>query len=365
MIRSRASKILTAKRDGLRCSRLFFGFVLLVLGGIFTPAEAQAASGYSYRVEVDFVDAEVSGGSHTNFPVLISSTLPDLRTVGNGGKVENANGYDIIFTDDEAGTNQLAHEIESYVSSTGEIIFWVRVESLAATTKIYMFYGNSGISTFQGDVTSSGVTGVWDNNYLGVWHLTEDGDGTTGEFKDASGNTNHATGGSGAFPSQNASGGIHNSQTFDGTNDHIDGPAINSGHTTISGWAKTSSSNKQDTVTNAGDSATLRLVEGADAGAEPAFTVKVGGSWYTSASGAGTKYDGSWHYLVGTYDGETATIYFDGVAGTPDTTPSGNLATQGAIHIGIHANGTSNSANGDIDEVRMSDTVRTNSADWI
>ncbi len=134
MIRSRASKTLTAKRDGLHCSRLFFGFVLLVLGGIFTPAEAQYANGYSYRVEVDFVDAEVIGGSHTNFPVLINSTLLDLRTVGNGGKVEDANGYDIIFASDEAGATQLAHEIESYVSSTGEIIFWVRAESLAATT---------------------------------------------------------------------------------------------------------------------------------------------------------------------------------------------------------------------------------------
>ncbi|MBW1907190.1 MAG: DUF2341 domain-containing protein, partial [Deltaproteobacteria bacterium] len=183
MIISRASKILTAKRDGLRCSRLFLGLVLLVLSGIFTPAEAAHSNGYSYRVEVDFVDAEVSGGPHTNFPVLISSTVDDLKTVGNGGKVTDANGYDIIFTSDEAGDTQLAHEIESYVSSTGEIIFWVRAESLAATDKIYMFYGNSGVSTFQGDVTSSGVTGVWDNGYLGVWHLNEDGDGTPGEFK--------------------------------------------------------------------------------------------------------------------------------------------------------------------------------------
>jgi len=70
-------------------SRLFLGLAILVLSGIFTPAEAQYANGYSYRVEVDFVDANVSGGPHTNFPVLISSTLLDLRTrVPNGGKVE-------------------------------------------------------------------------------------------------------------------------------------------------------------------------------------------------------------------------------------------------------------------------------------
>lgn len=127
---------------------------LLVLSGIFTTAEAQFGNGYSYRREVDFVDAEVIGGPHTNYPVLISSTLLDLRTrVPNGGKVENADGYDIIFTSDQAGSTQLAHEIESYNAVSGKIVFWVRIESLAATTKIYMFYGNSSIGTFQGDAT--------------------------------------------------------------------------------------------------------------------------------------------------------------------------------------------------------------------
>ncbi len=42
-------------------SRLLLGLVLLVVSGIFTPAEAQFSNGYSYRREVDFVDAEVIG----------------------------------------------------------------------------------------------------------------------------------------------------------------------------------------------------------------------------------------------------------------------------------------------------------------
>ncbi len=126
--------------------RLFFGLALLVTSGIFTPAEAAFSNGYSFRREVDFVDAKVIGGPHTNFPILINSTLANLRTIANGGKVENANGYDIIFTSDQAGATQLAHEIERYDATTGEIVFWVRIEALAATTSIYMFYGNSGIS---------------------------------------------------------------------------------------------------------------------------------------------------------------------------------------------------------------------------
>lgn len=98
----------------LHWRRPFLGLVLLVASEFFTPAEAQFSNGYSFRRKVDFVDAEVIAGPHANFPVLIDSTLLYLRTTANGGKVENANGYDIIFTSDQAGANQLSHEIERY-----------------------------------------------------------------------------------------------------------------------------------------------------------------------------------------------------------------------------------------------------------
>ena len=171
----------------------FLSFALLLAGGIFAPLEAQFGNGYTYRREIDLVDAQVVG-SHTNFPLLVSASLADLRTTVNGGKVENdPNGYDIIFTSDPAGTTQLAHQIERYIPSTGEIVMWVRVESLVATTKIYMFYGNSGISSFQGDVTSNGVTGVWDSNYQNVLHLNEDPSGTAPQMQDATSNNNDGT----------------------------------------------------------------------------------------------------------------------------------------------------------------------------
>ena len=172
---------------------LFLSLGLLAAAGIFAPLQAQFGNGYSFRREVDLVDAQVVG-SHTNFPILVSATLADLRTTVNGGNVENdPNGYDIIFTSDQAGTTQLAHQIERYVPSTGEIVMWVRIESLVATTKIYMFYGNSSISSFQGDVTSNGVTGVWDSNFKNVLHLNEDPSGTAPQMQDATSNNNDGT----------------------------------------------------------------------------------------------------------------------------------------------------------------------------
>ncbi len=230
-------------------SRLFLGLALLVASGIFTPAQAQFGNGYSFQREVDFVDAKVIGGAHTNYPVLIDSTLLDLRTVANGGKVENANGYDIIFTSDQAGASQLAHQIESYDAVTGKIVFWVRVESFVATTKIYLFYGNSSIATFQGDVTSNGVTGVWDNDYQGVWHLNEEqsGTGTDNLYEDATSNGNH---GDDWVSAQGQDGAIGPGQQFDGgSSDYVGmGDVLDYGKNdpvTYSAWIKTSTAGTQ------------------------------------------------------------------------------------------------------------------------
>ncbi|MEK7129903.1 MAG: DUF2341 domain-containing protein, partial [Patescibacteria group bacterium] len=137
-------------------------------------AEAAFPTGYTYRRLIDITDAQVSSGPHTNFPIVVSSTIADLKTTANGGDVTDAEGDDIIFTASD-GTTQLAHEVEKYTATTGELVAWVRVPSLATTSQIYMYYGNSSVTTFQGNVTSNGVTGVWDSNYKAAWHLKETG----------------------------------------------------------------------------------------------------------------------------------------------------------------------------------------------
>ena len=104
----------------------------------------------------------------TDFPVLISGTLPYLATVANSGEVQNNSGYDIVFTSDAAGQNQLDHEIDTYDPATGRVAFWVRVPSLShvSDTTIYLWYGNSSVSSSQ-----ENKSGVWRNGYVGVWHF--------------------------------------------------------------------------------------------------------------------------------------------------------------------------------------------------
>ena len=108
---------------------------------------------------------QVPHTDQTNFPVLISlpaNTYTDLKTTANGGVVTNANGYDIIFTSDAAGTQPLAYERESYSGSTGAMIDWVNVPTVShsSNTSIYLFYGNASVNTDQ-----SNPSGTWDSNY--------------------------------------------------------------------------------------------------------------------------------------------------------------------------------------------------------
>ena len=114
-----------------------------------------------------------------NYPMLFTVTDPDLRHTASGGKVTDLGGDDIIFKGLDATTCGAAppctldHEIERYVNTTGELVAWVRIPAVNTTgagsdTVIYMYYGNSTVTS-----PTENPTGVWDANYVGVWHLEE------------------------------------------------------------------------------------------------------------------------------------------------------------------------------------------------
>lgn len=107
-------------------------------------------------IDKNQIDADL-----TDFPVLISIIDTDVR--------DNArsDGFDILFTD-SVGV-QLAHEIEKYDDSTGELVVWVKSNlSSSVDTIILLYYGNS-LSSNQQDVDNT-----WTSNYIAVYHL--DGD---------------------------------------------------------------------------------------------------------------------------------------------------------------------------------------------
>lgn len=157
-----------------------------VAGGFFRPITVQSS--------------EVTG-THTDYPVLVHFFDPTLATVANGGKVRNADGYDITFWDDSTKTSAKVWEMEQYNPVTGEGWAWILLPSLtnSADVTMAMTYGDPTIGSFQ-----STPTAVWDSSYKLVDHMTNlTLDSTSGAF--ALTNQNTATvvsgkiGGSGNF----------------------------------------------------------------------------------------------------------------------------------------------------------------------
>lgn len=160
-------------------------------GPIWTPdlsgvGSSEKITSYFRTITIDHT--KVGASDSFGFQLLISGTYSYLVSVANGGKVQSASGYDIIFTTDSLGLNKLTWEIESYDPTTGAISAWVKLPVLSSQqdTVIYMWYGDRRITSFQGGVQGS----VWDSNFVSVWHFPN---GVTLSLADSTGNGNNAT----------------------------------------------------------------------------------------------------------------------------------------------------------------------------
>jgi hypothetical protein len=370
------------KRNKLAASVLTFVMIFNVVIGVFSPvnifnweqkAEANAAwynenGTWGYRKSITIDHTKVSNTDQSYFPVLISLTDSSLKDTTNGGKVTNSNGYDIIFTSNN-GSTKLDHETEKYVPSTGELKAWVKIPILSSTadTIIYIYYGNSNISTSQENKTA-----VWDdggaNNFKGVWHLGEAGTGAVGDYKDS---TQYANNGGQASnePTVTTSGKIGNAESFDGTKyiSSFNSSISPAGYSrTISAWIKTSSSvrgticgtrNPNEVPNSAGFSFNVNRTASGNL-----TYFHTGGS---EAQFAANINDNNWHLVTVAYSNSSnnVTLYKDGNSigsvgsFSVETTPSFNGI------IGNESLPSSYFFNGQIDEVRISNTAR--SADWI
>src|SRR3989344_5299944 len=177
----------------IRSGKSFLVFSLFfILSSIFLlpvpSAHAWYDTAWQYREKITVNPVKVGSGGVTNFPMLFSETAADLRFTDSGGKVASSTAGEIVFTD--ANDTKLDHEIESYTSTTGALVAWVKAPLLSSTstTVFYIYYGNSTVTTYQAN-----PTGVWTNSYAGVYHLG-DGDSTDASFyKDATSNARHGT----------------------------------------------------------------------------------------------------------------------------------------------------------------------------
>lgn len=128
------------------------------------------AYGFYRTVTIDHT--KVPNTDQTDFPVLVAGTYSWLATTTNGGDVTSSSGYDIIFAADAAGTMPLKFEIEKYVATTGEVVFWVKVPSVSHTTDtvFYILYADPAVTTDQSDRANT-----WNSDFMLVTHMILNG----------------------------------------------------------------------------------------------------------------------------------------------------------------------------------------------
>ncbi len=148
----------------------FTFLVILVILGIAMPAMACDTSGttqnpqwydngWGHRKAIT-IDKTKVVSEQKDFPVMISlGSDNDLAAQAQGS------GNDLVFTLGD-GTTKVPCKVESYTSSNGALVAWVKVPDLssASNTVLYMYYGNRGASNQQ-DTSSS----TWTDTYKGNW----------------------------------------------------------------------------------------------------------------------------------------------------------------------------------------------------
>ncbi|MFX1488459.1 MAG: DUF2341 domain-containing protein, partial [Promethearchaeota archaeon] len=330
---------------------------------VWEPPNAQY---FTYYKTITIDHTKISGtGIHVDFPMLVSIIDEDLRYH------TQPDGDDIAFST-EGGW--LGHEIEfynqSYSDTQAHLMAWIQIPFLATdqNTTITMYYGNSTMSSRENPA------GTWANTYKGVWHLDELSGGANA-IKDSSSYSNDGTDYNN--PIFGSDGKIINSVGFnDASSQRIEVSDDNSldisNQLTIEAWINPNVNTKWMTIVSKMDGT---WGSGSTSNFDIYFAIHSNGNfdiglanpsnqpheWTTSVPVS----TGIWQHIVFTYHSSTSTgtLYKNGVSSTHNF-GIGSLGTNSRpFYIGFNRGWTGEVFDGYIDEVRISNTVR--SSDWI
>jgi hypothetical protein len=314
---------------------------------------------FTYYKSVTIASAQCGASDSSNFPVTIWVTDADLKTTGNGGKVQNSSGFDIRPYADVGLTSALTFELvaNTYVPTTGAVEMHVKIPTVSHTvdTVFYLAFGDSSLST------DGSSTSTWDSFYQGVWHLPNGTSLTVGD------STSHANTGTNSSATA-ASGEVDGAASMNGSGQHIVLPfaGITSAQFgTLSFWAfMRANANGFNAVYESADGSrglALYVNSAGQVSFNGAFPgVSSGTAWTTSAA---------WAYVVSAVapDGAgffTTTNYQNG---TSVNTDSGTPFSAQNVDFGDNPSGGGSNWDGLYDEVRWSvgTAAAQRSADWI
>ncbi len=355
-----------------------------------SPSVCTAAAEFSFYKTISIDRTKVGTASApttlSNYPFLFSVFDSSLKTVANGGRVQSANGYDIIFRGIDAttcgGTTActFSHEVEKYDGSSGQLIAWVNIPVLntqtnSSNTSFEILFGNTGIST-----STQRVPFTWDSGFSGVWHLGADPTGTVLLTTDSTSSGTNGT----SVGATTTTGEIGAGAATDGATSYVSfnsGSSLNVGNGndfTYSAWVKTTDADGAifSLRSSTNSSPVLDIMVGMDGASTNANELMAlvrddsGGGQGDAVESATTFNDGNWHLVNVTRSGTTLNVYDNtalvGTAPITSASISSDLRDLGTEGRWVQDNYTSASNEylaATFDELRASTTAR--SLDWI
>lgn len=337
-------------------------------GKVWTLSASTTSAWYNtswtYRKKLTINASQISAGQ-TNFPVLATTTDSALSYVSYGGHMGSSTGADILITDSDMLT-PLNFEREYYASTTGQVALWVKTDISSTTNKIlYLYYGNADASD------NSTTTGVWDSDYLAVWHLNNQGT----VVPDSVGINNGTVNGT---VSVNNSGGMGYGQDFvEAESDYLDMGRVASyegqQNVTFEAYFKTDGTSNDDMIfAKGGAGVYYPLIWRDESTMGPpvktdSLAVAVTGATNRLEFTTNTFNNTNWHYLAIVFDGANQQLrgYLDGTEDSASPIASGLSAFPAStanLWLG-RWQGSGYPLDGQISEARISKVRR--SAQWI
>ena len=314
-------------------------------GSVTYNSQSQFNTGSSSNVQVTTSGISLAYNSPNNLkydiPITINNTgnnniltnyqieiTVNTATLISSGEME-ANCGDIRFTQSDKVTYINNYWVENCNSTSTNI--WIQVPSIPAssTETIYMFFGNSSLSTLS-SVSNTFIDSI--PSLAGMWNFN-DGTGTT--VTDSSGNGNNGSW-FGTVSNQWTTGKYFTAGNFDGS-DAVSVPASSTinmqGNITVGMWVNFASgftgSDRFMTEKGGGSSDQMYFWWRPSGYLDAGYNT---GSGYVDYLYQWTPVANTWYYLAWTANGTNVTIYINGVAvstqaqnGTECNSPSSNL----------------------------------------
>ncbi len=149
---------------------------------VAVPITVPWLNDWDKRVKITIDSGDIDAAL-SNFPVLIhlsASCGKDSQDLTFVFDEVGANSLKIAVTESDAET-ELFVEVEKWDLGNEQAWLWVKVPTVThdADTEIYLYFdnGHADNTAYVGPINSIPARNVWDANFKGVWHLTEDPSG--------------------------------------------------------------------------------------------------------------------------------------------------------------------------------------------